>query len=308
MTTTNTIITTTSAGITEGMTVKVKPSNISSGNRTYRLDIVADSFAVDWGDGVIDSSMEHTYADGDREYTVVVTGANITKLSQGLAPWNNGWSLTALLRMHLPNLSDTDHMFRYAGNIHDWSGLSLPDGVTSIGYDTFLGCSNLESISLPAGLSSIGDYAFYNCGSLASISLPEELTSIGDYAFYNCGSLASISLPEELTSIGNFAFSGCFNLVLTSLPEGLASIGDYAFKGCFNLVLTSLPEGLASIGDYAFKDCTSLANVVFLGTPDSIGENAFRYTSANLFVPWSKGAVANAPWGASGTITYNYVP
>ncbi len=273
------------AGAAEGMTVKVKPSKISPDNKTYSLDIVADAFEVDWGDGVIDSRMEHTYADGDREYTVVVTGANITKLSQDPTIWTNGLALTALIRMHLPNLNDTRYMFRYAGNIHDWSGLSLPDGVTSIGYDTFLGCSNLESISLPAGLSSIGDYAFYNCGSLASISLPEELTSIGDYAFYNCGSLASISLPEELTSIGNFAFNHCSSLVLTSLPEGLASIGDYAFK-----------------------DCTSLANVVFLGTPDSIGENAFRYTSANLFVPWSKGAVANAPWGASGTITYNYVP
>ncbi len=68
--------------VAEGMTVKVKPSLVSSGNKTYGLDIVADSFEVDWGDGVVDSRMEHAYADGDGEYTVQVTGATITKLSQ----------------------------------------------------------------------------------------------------------------------------------------------------------------------------------------------------------------------------------
>jgi hypothetical protein len=114
-------------------------------------------------------------------------------------------------------------------------------------------------------------------------------------------------LPEGLTSIGNYAFYNCPNLELTSLPEGVTSIGNYAFYNCSNLELTSLPEGVTSIGNYAFYNCSKLADVVFLGTPDIIGKNAFRYTSANLFVPWPNGAVANEPWGTQGIITYGYI-
>jgi hypothetical protein len=227
--------------------------------------------------------MEHTYADGNSEYTVQVTGVNITKLSQGTA-WGNGWALTALLRMSLPNLNDTNNMFRDARNIQDWSNLALPEGLTNIGGN-----------------------AFYNCSSLASISLPAGLTSIGDCAFSCCSSLALTSLPAGLTSIGGCAFYGCSSLALTSLPEGLTRIGDGAFMDCSNLALTSLPEGLTSIGRYAFGGCPKLADVVFLGTPNRIESDAFGYTSANLFVPWSEGAVAGAPWGTKGTITYGYV-
>ncbi len=231
MTTTNTIITTTSAGITEGITVKVKPSNISSGNRTYRLDIVADSFAVDWGDGVIDSSMEHTYADGDREYTVVVTGANITKLSQDPTIWTNGLALTALIRMHLPNLNDTRYMFRTAENIHDWSGLSLPDGVTSIGYDTFLGCSRLALTSLPSGLTRIETYAFNNCSSLALTSLPSGLTRIGYSAFRYCSGLSDVVFLGKPSSIASTAFGGTSANLFVPWSEGEVDGAPWGTKG-----------------------------------------------------------------------------
>ena len=226
------------AGVAEGMVVTVKPSLVAPDNKIYSLDIVADAFEVDWGDGVADSSTAHTYADGDSEYTVQVTGTNITKLSQGTTITNNGRALTALLLMNLPNLTNTDNIFRQARSILDWSNLALPAGVTSL---------------------------------------------------------------------GNNAFNDCTTLALTSLPEGVTTIGNRAFYGCTSLALTSLPAGVTSIGGDAFNGCSSLADIVFLGTPNSIGFGAFKNTSVNLFVPWSEGDVAGAPWGTNGTITYNYV-
>ena len=139
-------------------------------------------------------------------------------------------------------------------------------------------------------------------------SLPASLTKIGAYAFYHCSSLALTSLPSWITSIGSSAFYYCSSLALTSLPEGVTSIGSSAFYSCSSLALTSLPKGVTSIGSSAFYGCTGLTSLTFKGTPTRIMANAF-YGCTNLkdiYVPWSEGAVANAPWGATNaTIHYD---
>ena len=128
--------------------------------------------------------------------------------------------------------------------------------------------------------------------------------------FYNENQeLVSVEF-HEITAIRFGEFAGCTNLALTSLPAGVTSIGASAFQGCTNLALTSLPAGLTSIGEYAFGGCTSLTSITFKGTPTTINSAAFNGCTnlTEIKVPWSEGAVANAPWGATNaTITYNYV-
>ena len=136
-----------------------------------------------------------------------------------------------------------------------------------------------------------------------------NFTSIGSYAFFQCTNLALTSLPEGITSIGSYAFFQCTNLALTSLPEGIIRIGDSTFYRCTNLALTSLPESITNIGNAAFYRCTNLRTITFKGTPTSIVSSAFQncINLTTINVPWSEGAVANAPWGATNaTINYNY--
>ena len=90
---------------------------------------------------------------------------------------------------------------------------------------------------------------------------------------------------------------------------GYETIRDYAFYGCTSLALTSLPSGIISIGDNAFRGCTSLVSLTFEGTPDHIEGSAFDKCNnlTTINVPWAKGAVANAPWGATNaTINYGH--
>lgn len=143
--------------------------------------------------------------------------------------------------------------------------------------------------------------------------LPEFPTGsiLKAYTFSGCTNLALTSLPSGVTIINGAAFQNCTSLALTFLPSGITIINTFAFQACSNLALTSLSSGITSIGTYAFYGCTSLATLTFQGTPTSISTTSF-YVCPNLTiinVPWSSGAVANAPWGATNaTINYNYTP
>ena len=80
---------------------------------------------------------------------------------------------------------------------------TIENGVTSIRFCAFDGCTWLTSITIPESVTSIGDWAFSRCTGLTSITIPESVTSIGDGAFYNCTGLTSITIPHRETSIGD---------------------------------------------------------------------------------------------------------
>ena len=55
-----------------------------------------------------------------------------------------------------------------------------------IGNYAFEGCSGLTSLTLPAGITSIGYGAFIGCSGLTSLTLPAGITKIGSSAFAGC--------------------------------------------------------------------------------------------------------------------------
>ena len=86
------------------------------------------------------------------------------------------------------------------------ASVTIPNGVTYIGYYAFAGCTSLSPVTIPNVVTHIGDSAFYNCTSLASVTIPNGVTHIGDSAFYNCTSLASVTIPNSVTWINLQAY------------------------------------------------------------------------------------------------------
>ena len=169
--------------------------------------------------------------------------------------------------------------------------------------------AELTSVDMPDNVIAIGDNGFYRCSKLSLTSLPPGITSIGQYAFNNCPRLALTTLPSGITSLPTAAFQYCPKLALTTLPSGLISIGDYAFRQGTGLASITLPPALTTIGDYAFANCAGLETVRFTSTVSSIPNGVFSGCTklSTIYVPWSQGQVANAPWGASNaTIVYDY--
>ena len=147
---------------------------------------------------------------------------------------------------------------------------TIPDSVTSIGYDAFCNCKSLTSVTIPDSVTSIGEYAFYNCTSLTSVTFPDSVTSIGKYAFCDCSSLTSVTIPDSVTSIVGSAFAGCTSLTNVTIPDSVTSIGDWAFSGC------------RSLTDVYFTGTESAWNSIAIGIANDALENAnihYNYVS-----------------------------
>lgn len=151
-------------------------------------------------------------------------------------------------------------------NREELTSISIPDGVTFIGYGAFQGCTSLESVSIPDSVTEIQTLAFEGCSSLREIDLPDSLTEIGGEAFGNT-SLTSVIIPEGVTLIGARAFRNCTLLTDVAFSDGIQEIGDSAFQGCTSLTNAIVPEGVTIVGDSAFRDCTALTEAYL---PDSL--------------------------------------
>ena len=153
------------------------------------------------------------------------------------------------------------------------TSVSMPESITSIDYDAFYECENLESVTLPESLTTLGSDAFYFCKSLKAVKIPSGVRAIPSSCFNGCSSLESVTIPEGVTSIEGSAFWSC-NLNALTLPESLETIGSYAF--CNNCVLKSvnIPAKVKTIESDAFYNC-GLTELVIPEEVQTIDNYAF---------------------------------
>lgn len=133
------------------------------------------------------------------------------------------------------------------------------------------------------------------------------MTSIPEGMFDDCSQLKYVYFPSSITTIGVCAFSGC-DLSTTTLPKNLYKVQRYGFSSS-KINISELPASVKYIEDYGFSFCKNITSLTFKSVPSSIGSNAFWGCDnlKTINVPWVKGKVANAPWGATNaTINYNY--
>ena len=198
--------------------------------------------------------------------------------------------------------------------------LTVAEGVSSIGAETFDGCSSLTSVTINSDAIVGNDYTWmYNLSHIfgsqvTEYIIGESVTSIGNYAFYNCSSLISVTIPNSVTSIGKYAFEGCSAIdsivwnakncadasasedapfyairsQITSFTfgENVEHIPTYLCYGMEKLTSVTFPHGVTSIGKSAFYGCSSLTSVTIPNSVTSIGEWAFAWceslTSINV--------------------------
>jgi hypothetical protein len=148
--------------------------------------------------------------------------------------------------------------------------------VTSIGSQTFMSCTLLESVTIPSSVASIGNAAFFGCSSLISVNVPSTVTSLGDQIFDSCTSLETAIILSS-ADIPWGAFWHCTSL--TSVIMSSRIIEMYAFAGCSSLISVVIPSSGIWIFAYAFQDCTSIISIYIPASVTYIGDDAFARCS-----------------------------
>ena len=106
-------------------------------------------------------------------------------------------------------------------------------GLKTIGIHAFGKCATLENINLPESLTKIEDEAFIGWKGLATVSFPAKLKSIGSWAFEGCVNLKTVTLPEGIEIFEKYeVFKDCTALESINIPASLTNLGHKAFKGC----------------------------------------------------------------------------
>ena len=143
--------------------------------------------------------------------------------------------------------------------------------VTSIGDESFDGCSGLTSIAIPDSVTIIGDRAFYDCKNLINLTIGKGVTSIGENAFHGCSALEQIIVSKEniiYHSAGNCLIEtesktlilGCKTSTIPS-DGSVLTIGCGSFESNTNLVSIVIPDSITTIEEDAFWECTGLKRI-----------------------------------------------
>ena len=94
----------------------------------------------------------------------------------------------------------------------NFTSITIPSSVTSLGDDCFGGCTSLKSITIPSSVTTLGQQCFSDCYGLTSITIPSSVTKLGLLCFSSCKSLTSITIPSSVTYLGHNCFADCSNL------------------------------------------------------------------------------------------------
>lgn len=151
-----------------------------------------------------------------------------------------------------------------------------PRGVSVIGGNAFINCSNLVTVTISSSVTTISAHAFANCPNLETLTLPSGLKRIEPYAFHLCRRLKRLTVPSTVRTLGARAFQGCTALreIRFTPSSRLELIDQAAFEQCDSLTAVCLPA-VNTVEEAAFAHCNSLATVTVSSRHTAVGDGAF---------------------------------
>lgn len=136
----------------------------------------------------------------------------------------------------------------------------LPSTLEQIGYNPFVGCSNIvfenhsdayivkENVLYTRDLKKLVCYPSWS--AVGKVVVPERVEVLERGAFSGCDKMTSINI-RNVKVISKTCFTNCDSLSDVFIPDGVVYLGVWAFAHCKNLNTISIPA-TTEIDDYAF--------------------------------------------------------
>ena len=162
------------------------------------------------------------------------------------------------------------------------TSVTIPDGVTKIGWGAFGGCIHLTEVKLPASINQLQGNPFSGCTNLTTLTVDDGNATYGSAGnmIYTKGTNTlvcvapglegSVIVPANIQSIDHFAFSNCTKLESVTISNGVSSIRKTAFENCKRLTRITIPQTVSFIQDGAIWDCTNAEIVLAEGISTDI--------------------------------------
>lgn len=173
--------------------------------------------------------------------------------------------------------------------VSDLSSVVIPNSVTIIESEAFLGRENLIEITLPNTLEWLNINVFHE--TAWHLSQSDGLVILGNVVYQYIGEMpknAVITIPENVKAIAGHAFYKQDNLKKIIIPMGIKLSGDGIFAYCSNLTEVILPADLKELPASTFNHTTSLKTITIPDTVSLIGNAAFASSGIEeIYIPSS---------------------
>lgn len=155
--------------------------------------------------------------------------------------------------------------------------------VKSIGRNSFWNCKGIKKIVLPSTLKQIGYNPFVGCSNIHFESHTDEYLVEGDVLFDknktkivcypSWKAVGEVIVPKSVTNLERGAFSGCDQMTSINL-NNVNIVSKSCFTNCTSLKSIYCSDLIKYIGEWAFAYCISLEKISVSGTT-KIDNNAF---------------------------------
>ena len=153
----------------------------------------------------------------------------------------------------------------------------------NLGYNAFLGCTNLKSVNLPNCRSIYsGVFSSHLRNSIEYVNIGVSLFQMSD--FRDCSKLREVYAPNLVSYKDTYPFTGCENLEIVSLPS-LRILKTSTFNNRTKLKTVYL-YSLEEWNQAPFTACRSLESVYIGSNVTYVGGDCVPYSgSTKIYVP-----------------------